>query len=152
MHIGTNGKVRFNISDIENVRNMTRFCMRVATQFKGAPLKATSEDVIAKLECLEVAMVKHNESGKADKPKLRQRIVRRLKKLRAKIQGILDDKEDWNALHTEEVPFDTAWDRVMLQYIDGKLDAWERNDLDAMNYWHRQMLKACDKLERNTGT
>ena len=66
------------------------------------------------------------------KSQLRQRIIRRLQKMQAELKQVIVDKRWWNTTRLNEQPFDLGWDLVMLLHTDEQLDAWERNDMQAV--------------------
>lgn len=82
-----------------------------------------------------------------NKAELRDRIIRRLRKMRDEIQQTIIDKEYWNDNRDDAPPFDLGWDRVMLQCVNGQLEAWERDDIDTVNKWNRRMQELTDRHE-----
>ena len=79
-----------------------------------------------------------------NKWQLKNRIIGRLSKVRDELNQVIIDKEWWNANRTDAVPFDLGWDRVMLQCVTKQLEAWEADDMEAVNEWNKKMMSACD--------
>lgn len=74
-----------------------------------------------------------NEENKrevvVDKKKLRERIIRRLMKMKYELTQLIIDKEWWNQNRTDAMPFDLGWERVLLDLVVKQLRAWHTGDM-----------------------
>lgn len=83
--------------------------------------------------------------AKMNKSQLKNRIIRRLRKMRDELQQTIVDKEWWNENRSDADPFDLGWDRVMLQCVTKQLEAWEVDDIETVNEWNRKMMAVSDR-------
>ena len=72
---------------------------------------------------------------------LRRKIIRRLTKMQLETQQILIDKRSWNENRLDAQPFDLGWDIMMLRHVDECIEAWARNDMEAVNNCYRRMVE-----------
>lgn len=82
-----------------------------------------------------------------DKAKLRLRMIRRLHRMKNELEQLIRDKEWWNENRTDSMPIDMGWERAMLQCVDGQLAAWDRNDIDSVNYWNARIQATGREIE-----
>ena len=66
-----------------------------------------------------------------DKRKLKNRIVRRLERLRSELSQTIVDKQWWNNNRLDAPPFDIGWDLMMRDLTTKELAAWAADDFDA---------------------
>lgn len=78
------------------------------------------------------------------KHELRQRIIRRLRKMRRELREDIAIRESWNDNRTDEVPFDVGWDKTMLHYVECQLAAWESGDHEEVNRAATRMNDLCE--------
>lgn len=70
---------------------------------------------------------------------LKNRIIRRLHKIRDELQQVVNDKEWWNENRKDAEPFDVGWDRVMLRNASDQIEAWESGDIEKANSLNAKM-------------
>lgn len=76
---------------------------------------------------------------------LRNRIIKRLQKMRTELQQTIVDKEWWNENRADAPPFDLGWDRVMLKLTTEAVEAWESGDYDKANRLQERMNDCCSQ-------
>ncbi len=67
------------------------------------------------------------------KEQLKARIMMRLRVVICRMDGIIADKKHWNATRTDAEPFDLGWELAMRDASVKELEAWERDDMQAVS-------------------
>ena len=82
------------------------------------------------------------------KAKLRARIIKRLRRMRSELRQNIADKQSWNDNRQDQPPFDLGWELVMLDAVTKHLEAWEANDMQAVEVWSDKMVQLADECFR----
>lgn len=85
--------------------------------------------------------------SRLSKQKLRERIIKRLRKMKADLTQTITDVESWNENNWESTPFDAGWEKSLLHCVTNELAAWENEDVAGVRYWGGRTLKIADFRE-----
>ncbi len=78
---------------------------------------------------------------------IRNRIIRRLRRLQLDLARNIADKEWWNNNRLDAEPFDVGWDRMLLQYTSKTLACFLAGDTKGANHWNRRMMELAHPTE-----
>ncbi len=84
---------------------------------------------------------------KLSQRELRNRMIRRLRKMRRDLKQTIIDMNWWNNNRLDAQPFDLGFEIATLQCVEKQLEAWAVNDLDEMNRWSAKMTEIARHAE-----
>lgn len=82
-----------------------------------------------------------------NKWQVRNRIIRRLRRMQSELEQSIRDIERWNNSRLDAPPFDVGFEKVMLQCVRGQLEAWEQDDMESVNRWQSRMNELAKAVE-----
>lgn len=70
---------------------------------------------------------------------IRNKIIKRLHKMRDDLEQSIRNIEWWNANVADEETIDLGFEKTMRHCVNGQIDAWEHDDIEAVNRWQDRM-------------
>ena len=78
-------------------------------------------------------------SNRVDKWKLRNKIIKRLHKIRDDMDQSIRDIEWCNKNRTDADPIDIGFEKSIRYLVIWQIDAWEMDDMESVNRWQARI-------------